>query len=108
LGMFSSPALAGDLIYIGAINGRLYAIDIKSGKVAWEFQTESSRNDPMKVLNLDGTRKTGSFGPVFYDFQDMYLRWYRSVSVGAIVSSPVVDRSEVYFGSSDGYLYALN
>jgi outer membrane protein assembly factor BamB len=105
--MFSSPAVAGDLIYIGAINGRLYAIDAKSGTLAWEFQTESSRKDPFTVLNPDGSRNAPGFGPVFYDFQDMYLRWSRNISVGAIVSSPVVDRGEVYFGSTDGYLYAL-
>ena len=108
LGMFSSPAIAGDFVYIGAINGRLYAIDTKSGTVAWEFQTESSRNDPFDVLNPDGSRNTSGFGPLFYDFQDMYLRWYKNVSVGAIVSSPVIDHGEIYIGSTDGYLYALN
>jgi outer membrane protein assembly factor BamB len=27
--------------------------------------------------------------------------------VGAILSSPVVDHGTIYFGSADGYLYAL-
>ena len=107
IGMFSSPALAGEMAYIGAINGRLYAINTKSGKLAWEFQTESSRQDPLKVLNSDGTRNQAGFARTFYDFQDMYVTWYRNFSVGAIVSSPVVVQGEVFFGSTDGYLYAL-
>jgi len=107
VGMFSSPALAGDLAYIGAINGRLYAIDIKSGGLAWEFLTESAKKDPLKILNPDGTRTPASFRPTFYDFQDMYITWYKNISVGAIVSSPVIDQGEVYVGSTDGYLYAL-
>ena len=107
LGMFASPVVAGDLAYVGAINGRLYAIDIKSGQLAWEFQTESSRKDPLGVLNPDGSRKRGGFKPIFYDFQDMYINWFRNVSVGAIVSSAVIDRGEIYFGSTDGFLYAL-
>ncbi|HWS99880.1 MAG TPA: PQQ-binding-like beta-propeller repeat protein [Pyrinomonadaceae bacterium] len=105
--LFSSPALAGEMIYVGALNGRLYAVDVKEGKLAWEFQTESSRNDPLKVLNPDGTRNQAGFTPTFFDFQDMYVTWYRYFSVGAIVSSPVVDRGVVYFGGTDGFLYAL-
>lgn len=107
IGMFSSPALAGELAYIGAINGRLYAVDTKSGKLVWEFQTESSKRDPLNVLNPDGTRNRAGFTPTFYDFQDMYITWYKNASVGAIVSSPVVVQGEIYFGSMDGYLYAL-
>ncbi len=105
--MFSSAALAGDLAYVGDHNGRLYAIDAKTGKLAWEFQTEASKKDPMKVLNPDGTLHSEAFAPLFGDFEDMYIDIYRIISVGAIVSSPVVDKGVVYFGSMDGNLYAL-
>jgi hypothetical protein len=37
---------------------------------------------------------------VFGDF-------FRFISIGAIMSSPVVDRGVVYFGSMDGNRYAL-
>ena len=105
--MFSSPALAGDLIYVGNHNGKLYAVDAKTGKLAWEFQTESSKTDSLKVLNPDGSLNQAAFAPIFGDFQDMYLDFYRFRSIGGIVSSPVVDRGVVYFGSMDGTLYAL-
>ncbi|HLX84728.1 MAG TPA: PQQ-binding-like beta-propeller repeat protein [Terriglobales bacterium] len=105
--MFSSAALAGDLAYVGDHNGRLYAVDAKSGKLAWEFQTEASKKDPLKILNADGTLNQGAFAPVFGDFEDMYIDIYRFISIGAIVSSPVVDKGVVYFGSLDGNLYAL-
>jgi len=45
---------------------------------------------------------------VFHDFEDMYILMSRRFSVGAIVSSPVIDHGEVYFGSADGLLYALH
>jgi outer membrane protein assembly factor BamB len=105
--MFSSPALAGDLAYVGDHNGRLYAVDAKTGKLAWEFQTEASKADRLKVLNADGSLNQESFAPLFGDFEDMYIDFYRFVSIGAIVSSPVVDRGTLYFGSMDGNLYAL-
>ncbi len=106
-GLFSSPALSGDLAYVGNLNGRLLAVDVRSGKIAWEFQTEGSKNDPLKILNPDGTRNLARTTQTFFDFQDMYIYWFRNYSVGAIVSSPVVDRGELYFGSTDGSLYVL-
>jgi len=44
---------------------------------------------------------------VFNDFEDMYLSIFKFASVVAIMSSPVVDKGVVYFGSMDGNLYAL-
>jgi outer membrane protein assembly factor BamB len=106
--MFSSPALAGDLAYVGDHNGRLYAINTKTGKLAWEFQTDASKKDPFKVLNADGTlNQEILYAPVFGDFEDMYVALSRFMSIGAIVSSPVVDKGKVYFGSMDGNLYAI-
>lgn len=105
--MFSSPALAGGLAYVGNHNGRLYAIDAGTGRLAWEFRTDASKADPMKVLNPDGSFNQDAFAPLFGDFEDMYLDFYRYISIGAIMSSPVVDRGVVYFGSMDGNLYAL-
>lgn len=61
----------------------------------------------MGLLNADGSLKREAFTPVFGDFQDMYIDFYRYVSLGAIFSSPVVDRGVVYFGNTDGNLYAV-
>ena len=105
--IFSSAALADDMAYFGGHNGKLYALDTTSGKLAWEFQTEASKQDAMKVLNTDGSLKQEAFAPLFHDFQDMYVDFYRFISVGAIMSSPAVDHGVVFVGSMDGNLYAL-
>jgi eukaryotic-like serine/threonine-protein kinase len=106
--MFSSPALAGDVAYAGDHNGRLYAINIKTGKLVWEFQTDAAKKDPFKILNADGTlNQEALYAPGFGDFEDMYLAMFKFMSIGAIVSSPVVDNGVVYFGSMDGNLYAV-
>ncbi len=106
--IFSSAALAGDLAYFGSHNGRLYAVNTKTGVLAWQFQTEASKLDPMKILDADGSLNPDAFAPVFGDFQDMYIDFYRYTSIGAIMSSPAVDQGIVYVGSMDGHLYALN
>jgi len=105
--VFSSAALAGDLAYVGDHNGRFYAVDTRTAALAWQFQTEASKSDPLKVLGPEGSLTPEIFAPVFGDFQDMYIDIYRFVSIGAIMSSPAVDRGVVYFGSMDGNLYAL-
>ena len=105
--IFSSAALAGSLAYFGSHNGKLYAVDANTGVAAWEFQTDGSKRDPMQILNPDGSLDPASFAPVFGDFQDMYVDFYRFVSVGAIMGSPAVDQGVVYVGSMDGNLYAL-
>jgi len=105
--VFSSAALAGPLAYVGAHNGRLYAVDTKTGKLAWSFQSEGARTDRLKLLDAGGGLNRDAFSPVFGDFEDMYIDFYRFISVGAIMSSPVVDRGVLYVGSMDGNLYAL-
>jgi outer membrane protein assembly factor BamB len=105
--IFSSAALAGDLLYVGDHNGKLYALDAKTLKLVWEFQTDASKKDPLKILSPDGSFNENSFAPVFNDFQDMYLDVERYISVGAILSSPVVDHGTIYVASMDGNLYAL-
>jgi len=59
------------------------------------------------AATVDGTLKQEAFAPLFGDFEDMYLDSNRFVSIGAIMSSPVVDRGIVYVGSMDGKLYAI-
>ncbi len=104
--IFGSAALAGNLAYVGAFNGRLFAIDTTSGQLAWQFQTDSAKNDPLKVLNPDGSNTKSQ--QTFHNFLDMTLYLYRAFSVGAILSSPAVDRDSLYFGSADGYVYAIH
>ena len=106
--VFSSAAIAGDLVYFGNHAGRIHAINAKTGEPVWQFQTDSAKSDPLKVVNDDGSLRQEAFAPLFNDFEDMYVDFYRFASVGAIMSSPVIDRGVLYVGSMDGNLYALH
>jgi outer membrane protein assembly factor BamB len=46
-----------------------------------------------------------AFGDTFYD--NMVTGVGRMMTVGAMLSSPVVINNVIYVGSSDGFLYAL-
>lgn len=105
--MFSSPALAGDLAFFGSHNGRLFAVNASTGAPAWEFLTDAARADPLKILTPEGRFNDAANAPLFGDFQDMYVDFYRYTTIGAIVSSPAVSRGVVFVGSMDGKVYAV-
>jgi outer membrane protein assembly factor BamB len=104
--MFSSPVVAGDVVLIGVMNGTLQARDLKTGEPLWDFQTETSKQNKGWVLTAD--RKFN--GPMLY-----YSSWReaptvatdRQFDIGAIFSTPLVMNGVVYFGSTDGNLYAI-
>jgi eukaryotic-like serine/threonine-protein kinase len=104
---FSSPTLAGDTLYIGSHAGKMLALDLKSKTVAWTFITEGAQKNGPIYTNADGTPNYHrAFSDSFYS--DMIVGVDRMMSVGAVLSTPVVDGDTLFFGSWDGQLYALS
>jgi outer membrane protein assembly factor BamB len=104
--MFSSPALAGDRAYVGANDGRLLAIDLKSHQLAWSFQTEGSKKNAATYTKPDGSPNYEAAVPD--SFYDSVLAGLQKLQMlGPILSSPAVVGNVVYVGSSDGNVYAL-
>lgn len=108
--IYSSPAIAGHTAYFGDFSGNLCAVDLNTGKLINKFATSGRTKNAAKVLNPEGN----------VDFN--YLAKNKDVSLyatsveamnklytlGSIVSSPAISNKIIYFGSADGYLYALN
>lgn len=104
--MFSSPAIAGDTLYIGSHEGKLLAVDLKSHKLAWTFQTDGSKQNGATYTAPNGVPKyDAAFADFFYD--DMVSGVQKMMSVGAVLSSPAIADGIIYVGSADGNIYAL-
>jgi outer membrane protein assembly factor BamB len=104
--MFSSPAVAGNVLYIGSHMGKLIAIDLTSQKTAWTFDTDGAKQNSAAWTRSDGTPNyEAAFTSDFYD--DIVTGVSKMMNIGTILSSPVVVDRTVYFGSTDGNLYAL-
>ena len=104
--MFSSPALAGHYLYIGSDMGKLLAIDLDRRVTAWSFVTEGASAHAAALTKADGSPNyEAAFTDSFYD--DVITGLARMKSVGAVLSSPVLDGDTIYFGSTDGNLYAI-
>jgi outer membrane protein assembly factor BamB len=91
---------------MGVLNGTLAARDRISGELLWEFQTEASKQNQGWVLNSNHR-----FNMPFLFFDNWregpIVGSDRQLSVGSIFSSPLVANGVVYFGSTDGNLYAI-
>jgi len=104
--MFSSPTVAGGVVYIGVLNGTLEARDLASGNVLWSFETEASRKNEGWILTAD--RRFNS--PLYFRSswrEAPIIGTDRQFSVGGFFSTPLVAEGRVYVGSTDGNLYAL-
>ena len=103
---FSSPAIVNGVAYYGTTDGWLHAIDIKTGKMLHEFETEGSKLNSPQYMDKDGKRDERKLYPDF-TLDGIMVALNRTHSMGSVLSSPVIVDGVVYFGSTDGYLYAL-
>jgi outer membrane protein assembly factor BamB len=104
--MFSSPAIAGRVLLIGSHAGTLIAIDLDKHATAWTYRTDGAVRNAAAYTQKNGDPDYGkAFSDDFYD--DLIVGVWRMMSVGAVLSSPAIRSGIVYFGSTDGYVYAV-
>jgi outer membrane protein assembly factor BamB len=105
--MFSSPAIAGRNLYIGSNAGTLMAIDLDKHATAWTFSTDGAKTNAAALTQKDGAPNYATaFTDNFYD--EMVIGVWKMLSIGAVLSSPVIERDLIYFGSTDGNVYAIS
>ena len=103
----SSPAIRDDgTIYIGSGNGILYAIN-PDGSELWECNLFVYINTSPVIGNT--ALYVGAHSLYAINYDDGSIEWYYQTG-GSISSSPALDPWDgtIYFGSTDGYLYAIN
>ena len=104
--VFGSPSVAGKTVFVGVLNGTLEARDLDTGNLLWEYYTEASKRNDGWVLTADRQFN----GPLLFwsSWREVpIVATDRQFGVGSIFSSPLIVDGVVYFGSTDGNLYAL-
>jgi len=109
--IYGTPAVAGDLVYVGGYNGKCYAINSISGALRWVYPRQG---------NLDG-HIVGSLvvfqGRVYIGCSDgkLYVldtatgdKQWEFQTGDKIWSTPAIDGDTLYIGSFDKKLYALD
>ena len=109
----SSPALAGDRLYVGSDDGNLYAVDATTGAVAWTFPTGGPvvSSPAVATGGAEPVIVVGSNDGNLYFVLDSGATATQMMTfpIGAAVrSSPTIgDDGTVYVGADDGRLYAI-
>jgi len=111
-GVWATPALYKDMLYVPTHPGSLLGIDRMTGEIVWKKPLpEHAWSSPVVI---DGTLiACDAQGYVrAYDVTDTRVDppeiWtLRLPSGGAIESTPVVWKGRIYVGSRDGYFYCI-
>lgn len=110
----SSPAIAEGKVFVGAGDGKFYALDAATGKQLWSFATTGRIRSTAAVHagvvyfgSMDGNlyALNAATGKQNWKFKTAGSQYF---PLGEVQSSPVVADGGVYFGSRDGNLYALD
>ncbi|HSE52205.1 MAG TPA: PQQ-binding-like beta-propeller repeat protein [Gemmatimonadales bacterium] len=109
IGLASSPAVAGGMVFVGGRDGKFHAVNAETGKPVWMHDNRGGwtiaspavRDGVVYFPTSDGTRfkaLEAATGVVKFDLQN------KAVSF----SSPALVGDVAFYGTSDGYLQAVN
>jgi outer membrane protein assembly factor BamB len=110
-GVWATPALYGDMLYIATNHGDLLGVDRTSGEVAWRLHLEGPTwSSPVPV---DGVLLQGDCGGTLHAFdisgdpsRAPNQLWELKLD-GCIESTPSVWRGTIYVGTRGGGFYAI-
>jgi outer membrane protein assembly factor BamB len=107
----SSPLLVGNRLYVGDWDGRVWALDARTGRTIWRYPTRG----PIKgaIAFAGGRLYVGSYDGYVYCLgaQKGRLIWKakaqrRLYGGSRFYSTPAVAYTRVYIGSTDGKVYS--
>jgi outer membrane protein assembly factor BamB len=108
----SSPLVVGGFVYVGDWSGKVYALNAKSGRVVWTYQTGDKVKDG--IAYAGGRVYFGSYDSHVYalNARTGKLVWkagaqQRLGATGRFYSTPAVAYGRVYIGGTDGKMYSF-
>jgi serine/threonine-protein kinase len=111
--IISRPAVGDGLVFVAAIDQKVSALDLQTGKLVWSFQTEGNGAQPPlptgAAVTVSGSvLYVGGQGGVLYalDATSGRMLWQRTLD-SAIDSAPTVVDGAVYVASDSGTVYAF-
>jgi eukaryotic-like serine/threonine-protein kinase len=104
--VWSTPVIDADRVYVGSMDGSVYAINRETGAQEWTFATGGAV--PGSVALNDGHVYVGSIDRTLYrlDAETGTLAWQQPLDHW-IMGSPLVLDDHVYVTSLSGHLYGF-
>jgi outer membrane protein assembly factor BamB len=105
--LWSSPAVAGGLVYVGSEDDNVYCLNASDGTWVWNYTTAGQVWSSPAVVS--GLVYVGSHdGNVYCLNASTGTRLWNYTTAGQVWSSPAVVSGLVYVGSEDDNVYCLN
>ena len=109
IGLASSPAVAGGMVFVGGRDGKFHAVSAETGRMVWAHDNRGGwtiaspavRDGVVYFPTSDGTRfkaLEAATGAVKFDLQNKAVSFPSPALVGDVA----------FYGTSDGYLQAVN
>jgi outer membrane protein assembly factor BamB/predicted phosphodiesterase len=121
IGLHGSPVIYKDAVFFNDANGKMWVVDLKSGKTLWSYQMEKlwspvtpTISEPLVITGSGaGTvyaLDINSHQPVwqFNVGKSNYLMSPYDKEYNSLLSSPTVADDIIYVAASNGRLYALD
>ena len=106
----ASPAILGDLVFVGTYSGRFFCADLKTAQTVWKYENTKSQFPIFASAAVtDTTVIMASKDKNVYAFDPMtgHEQW-RISTKSRIEASPVIANNIVLFATTAGNLYAID
>jgi outer membrane protein assembly factor BamB len=103
-GSGSRPVIADGVLYVGSADGAVYALDSKTGRMKWRFQTgEGLSSVPQVIAVPPGTSVAGQMSAAMTAAEKQRATGTRRVDM-----TPAVENGTVFIGAGDHSFYAID
>ena len=108
--IYGTPAVAGDLVYLGGYNGKIYAFNSASLEVRWVYPREENLEPIVGGPSVAHGKVYigGSDGKVYALDSATGDRQWEFATGDKIWSTPAIEGDTLFVGSFDHKLYALD
>lgn len=105
LNVFSSITSTNDYGYMGSLDGKIQKMSLRTGESVSIFQTAASKQQEARFFNQATSEL---FPDLMARYKDDYKKMYTDfLDMGSILSTPWLEEGVLFFGSTDGNVYAL-
>jgi len=106
--VLATACIYDGVLYIGSLDGKVYALSADTGKELWRFRTNGKVLSSVSLDEETGHLIFGSEDGKLYVVSREGKRVWDFRTNGPITSTPAIDKDAIYFGSYDKNFYAID
>ncbi len=101
------PVVDNNTVYFVGYTARLYAFDVKTGKLNFDVITDDVTDTELGPVASDGVVYLGSDDLYAFDGKSGKELWKFPVD-GGVLSAPTLENGIIYFGNDKGQIFAVD